>query len=70
VEQIKRKEGSRRLRKIIDKEVIKLIGPYTLNKIQRKKFGILCLKKRASLTSTVERLRRIYALVAFAGGNL
>ena len=32
-EQIKRKEGPRRPRKIIDKEVIKLIGAYTLNKI-------------------------------------
>ena len=39
VEQIKRKEGSRRPRKIIDKEVIKLIEACTLNKTQRKKLN-------------------------------
>ena len=38
VEQIKRKEGSGRPRKITDKEVIELIEACTLNKTQRKKF--------------------------------
>ena len=53
VEQIKRKEGSGRPGKITDKEVIDLMEACTLNKTQRS-FSILCLKKRASLMSTVE----------------
>jgi len=37
VEQIKRKKGSGASKKITDKEVIKLMEAYTLNKTQRKK---------------------------------
>jgi len=45
VEQIKRKEGSKRPKKITDKEVIKLIKACTLNKTQRKKFWHIVSKE-------------------------
>jgi hypothetical protein len=46
VEQIRRKEGTRRSnKKIIDEEVIELIEAYTLNKTQRRKLWHIVTKE-------------------------
>jgi hypothetical protein len=45
VEQIKRKKGSGASKKIIDKEVIKLMEACTLNKTQRKKLWHIVAKE-------------------------
>jgi hypothetical protein len=45
VEQIKRKEGNRAVKKITDKEVIKLIEACTLNKAQRRKLWHIITKE-------------------------
>ena len=64
VEQIKRKEGFGRPRKITDDEVIKLMEACTLNKTQRKKFP------QDRICALVVRQAAINSLIIeFKGGN-